>query len=175
VGNNFQEIVMIYRKRLCTLAAAAAVTVTGITGCAYDPYPPYQTTYPGTAPAAPYPNREVVRYGYVESVETVTPDPRASGPGVGAVGGAIAGGVIGHQIGSGSGNTAATIGGAVIGGVVGHQIEQRVRTQREGVAVEYHFRVRMDDGSYQTFRKETHDGIRVGDRVRVERGNIFAV
>jgi uncharacterized protein YcfJ len=37
----------------------------------------------------------------------------------GAVIGALLGGVIGHQVGSGRGNDAATVGGAVIGGVVG--------------------------------------------------------
>jgi outer membrane lipoprotein SlyB len=62
----------------------------------------------------------------------------------------------------------------VVGGVVGHQVEKHVR-ERQGVGVEYHVRVRMDDGSYQTFRKETHDNLRVGDRVRVERGNVFAM
>lgn len=41
---------------------------------------------------------------------------------VGTVGGAVAGGVIGSQFGSGAGNTAATIGGAVVGGYVGNQL-----------------------------------------------------
>ena len=157
-------------KGTCILFAVAALSA----GCAADPNYPHQATYPGQSypgyPAA----SEVPQYGYVESVETLTPEPQYSGPGVGAIGGAVAGGLIGHQVGSGSGNTAATIGGAVIGGVVGHQVEQRVRN-REVTAVEYVFRVRMDDGSYQTFRKEVHNGIRVGDRVKVERGNIFRV
>ena len=164
---------MNYRKGMSILAAAAVV---GLAGCA-TPSDPYPTTYPGGTTYPAYPNQEVSRYGYVESVESETPERTTgiggSGVGVGAIGGAIAGGVLGHQVGSGSGNTAATIGGAVIGGVVGHQVEKRVRgNQAEGV--QYVFRVRMDDGSYQTFRKETHDGIRVGDRVRIERGNLFA-
>jgi uncharacterized protein YcfJ len=45
--------------------------------------------------------------------------------GKGAAIGAVAGGVLGHQVGSGSGNTAATVGGAVLGGIAGHQIEKR--------------------------------------------------
>jgi uncharacterized protein YcfJ len=45
--------------------------------------------------------------------------------GVGTALGAIAGGVIGHQIGSGTGNTAATIAGAVGGGVVGNHLARR--------------------------------------------------
>lgn len=170
---------MSYRKGVCTFAVAAAL---GVAGCA-APYDPYQTTspsgpsYPATGqgyPAYPsYPNQEIARYGYVEAVDTVAHEQR-TGPGIGAIGGAIAGGVLGHQVGSGSGNTAATIGGAVIGGVVGHQVEQRVRGN-QAAGVEYRFRVRIDDGSYQTFSKETHDNIRVGDRVRIERGNIFAL
>ena len=160
---------MSFRKSMSILAAA---TVVGLAGCA-APNDPYQTSYPSGPSYPTYPNQDVARYGYVESVDTVTPERNYTGPGVGAIGGAIAGGVLGHQVGSGSGNTAATIGGAVLGGVVGHQVEQRVRGN-QAAGVEYVFRVRMDDGSYQTFRKETNDGIRVGDRVRVERGNLFA-
>jgi uncharacterized protein YcfJ len=45
--------------------------------------------------------------------------------GPGTVLGAIVGGVAGHQVGSGRGNTAATVGGAVIGGIVGNQIDRQ--------------------------------------------------
>lgn len=44
--------------------------------------------------------------------------------GGGAAIGAIAGGVLGHQVGSGRGNDAATIGGALLGGLIGHQVEK---------------------------------------------------
>ena len=151
-----------------TAGTVAAVAVLGLAACA-TPHDPYRTTYPESTSYPNPPVQEVARYGYVESIETVTPGQQ--GPGVGALGGAVAGGVLGNQVGSGSGRTPATIGGAVIGGVVGHQVEKRVRGAQ---GVEYHFRVRMDDGSYQTFRKETHDNIRVGDRVRIEAGNLFA-
>ena len=159
---------MRHMKRTCILVAAAGL---GLAACA-TPDDPYRTTYPGGPSYPTAPIQDVARYGYVESIDTVTAE-RRDGLGVGAVGGAIAGGAIGSQIGSGSGRAAATIGGAVVGGVVGHQVEQHVRGN-QAAGVEYVFRVRMDDGSYQTFRKETHDNIRVGDRVRVERGNLFA-
>ena len=77
---------MNYRKGMSILAAAAVV---GIAGCAVPPNDPYQTSYPGapaypTYPNAPaYPSQEIARYGYVESVETVTPDRRTTGPGIG--------------------------------------------------------------------------------------------
>lgn len=160
---------MKFTKAAGVMLAASAFT---LAGCETTPHPADQAraSYPGSYPSYP-PYQETSRYGYVEAVETIQGDPRSTGPGVGAIGGAIAGGVLGHQVGSGSGNTAATIGGAVIGGVVGHQIEQRVKGNQAGTA--YRFRVRMDDGSYQTFTKETHDNIRVGDRVRIEGNNIF--
>jgi surface antigen len=41
---------------------------------------------------------------------------------VGMVSGAVLGGVLGHQIGGGSGNAIATIGGAALGGFVGSRI-----------------------------------------------------
>lgn len=41
---------------------------------------------------------------------------------VGTVVGAVAGGVIGHQFGGGSGKTLATVGGAVAGGAIGNHI-----------------------------------------------------
>jgi surface antigen len=40
----------------------------------------------------------------------------------GTVGGAIIGGIIGNQFGSGAGRAAATVGGAVLGGLIGHEI-----------------------------------------------------
>jgi uncharacterized protein YcfJ len=50
---------------------------------------------------------------------------RDSHVGAGTAIGAVAGGVIGHQVGSGRGNTAATIGGALLGGLAGHHVENR--------------------------------------------------
>ena len=44
--------------------------------------------------------------------------------GAGTALGAVAGGVIGHQVGSGRGNDAATIGGALLGGLIGHEVEK---------------------------------------------------
>lgn len=152
-------------NRACLIATAAMIA---LAGCATD-----SARYGGTSPApvgeAGYPVQQAHRYGYVESIETVTGD-RREGLGVGAIGGAIAGGVLGNQVGHGTGRAAATVGGAVIGGVVGHQVEQRVRGTE--AVTEYSYRVRMDDGSYQTFRRPAQD-IRVGDRVRIEGGAIY--
>jgi uncharacterized protein YcfJ len=50
--------------------------------------------------------------------------------GAGAAVGAIAGGVLGHQVGSGRGNDAATIGGALLGGLIGNKVENDRREDR---------------------------------------------
>jgi uncharacterized protein YcfJ len=54
-------------------------------------------------------------------------DKRVGG---GAAIGAVAGGVLGHQVGSGHGNTAATIGGALLGGILGNKVENDRREDR---------------------------------------------
>lgn len=155
---------MSYRKTAAALIAVAALA----TGCATPQREPVAGTYPA------YPqSQDRVRYGYVEAVDVVQPETRNT-TGVGAIGGAVAGGALGNQVGSGSGRTAATIGGAVVGAMVGNEVEKRVRSDNRTGAV-YRFRVRMDDGSYQTFTQEVHYGIRAGDRVRVENGNVFAI
>ena len=53
-----------------------------------------------------------------------TPPQSSSRVGAGTAIGAIAGGVIGHQVGSGRGNDAATVGGALLGGLLGHRVEK---------------------------------------------------
>jgi outer membrane lipoprotein SlyB len=168
---------MTQRNRI--LFAAAAATL-GLAACTtpYPQDPSYpQAQYPagqtGQYPTYPaYPQAQVARYGYVEAVEVVQGEQQRSGPGIGAIGGAIAGGVLGNQVGSGTGRAAATVGGAVAGGVIGHQVEQHVKNNQTNT--QYRFRVRMDDGSYQTFTQERHDNIRVGDRVRVDNGQVYA-
>ena len=172
-------------SRTSLLAAAAALALAACT----TPYPqdpnyptaqypnqqyPNQQQYPNPQyPSAQYPQypSQAARYGYVDAVEVVAGEQQRSGPGIGAIGGAIAGGVLGNQVGSGTGRAAATVGGAVAGGVIGHQVEQHVRNRQDSTM--YRFRVRMDDGSYQTFTQERHDNIRVGDRVRVENGQVW--
>src|SRR5437016_184012 len=50
--------------------------------------------------------------------------------GAGTAIGAVAGGVIGHQVGSGRGNDVATIGGALLGGLIGNRVENDRREDR---------------------------------------------
>ncbi|HET7546475.1 MAG TPA: glycine zipper 2TM domain-containing protein [Usitatibacter sp.] len=86
--------------------------------------------------------------------------------GAGTVIGAIAGGVLGHQVGSGRGNTAATAAGAIGGGLIGNRIDrnradnaderERCRTVRDGSSSErdvvgYDVRYRYQGRDYETY------------------------
>jgi uncharacterized protein YcfJ len=62
------------------------------------------------------------RRGYEE--RRVTRQDNGAPIGPATVLGAIAGGVLGHQVGGGHGKDAATAGGAVVGGLIGNQIDR---------------------------------------------------
>ena len=97
--------------------------------------------------------------GKVESVSAVQQKGEATGLGV--VGGAVVGGLVGSRVGGGSGKSLATVLGAVGGGVAGNEIEKRSRA-----TTVYQVHVRMDDGSLRTFTQNTAPA--VGQPVTVE-------
>jgi len=152
---------------LGTLALAA-----GLAGCAqpgyggygnYNTAPPPQTGYqqPGaTSYQAPAGS---VFTGRVESIEPIQTTQGSSGI-LGTVIGGAAGGLLGHQIGGGRGQTAATIVGAVGGAVAGNQIEKRTGSNTSTV---YRVNVRLDDGRVATVTQSNLGNLRVGDRARV--------
>lgn len=105
--------------------------------------------------------------GRVEAVHAVQTAAKPSG--VGVVGGAVVGGLLGNQIGGGTGRTLATVAGAVGGGYAGNEIEKRTRT-----ATTYQVRVRMGDGSLRTFPYNNVPPWHEGDRVRVVDGYLRA-
>ncbi|MEO6016979.1 MAG: glycine zipper 2TM domain-containing protein, partial [Polaromonas sp.] len=116
------------------------------------PKPAPAPGYAGMSPApSPYPVPAAVVAapvcGVCGSVDSVTPVERSSKPagvGIGTVAGGVLGAVLGNQVGSGNGRTAATILGAVGGGFAGNAIEGRMR--KETV---YEVGVRMEDGSHR--------------------------
>jgi outer membrane lipoprotein SlyB len=101
--------------------------------------------------------------GNVESVRVIT--HRAQGSGLGAAGGAVLGGLLGHQVGGGSGQKIATVAGAVGGAVVGNQVEGNMKATKS-----YEIRVRLDNGSTRTFHQNSAPRWAAGDRVRVVKG-----
>jgi len=106
--------------------------------------------------------------GNVESVRTIT--QRAEGSGLGAAGGAVIGGLLGNQVGGGTGRTLATAAGAIGGAVVGNQVEGNMKA-----TTSYEIRVRLDDGTLRTFRQTSQPQWRSGDRVRIVKGKLRSV
>jgi outer membrane lipoprotein SlyB len=99
-------------------------------------------------------------------VEQVRQEKRkGEGGAVGIVGGAVVGGLLGNQIGGGSGRTLATVGGAVAGGYVGNEVQKNANSKMVWITD-----VRMKDGSLRTFEQEAKPAWRAGSVVRV-RGN----
>ena len=105
--------------------------------------------------------------GVIENVEAI--QQKGEGSGLGAVGGAILGGVLGHQVGEGSGKQLARIGGAVLGGLAGNEAERRYRTVSH-----YQITVRLDDGTRRVIEQQSAPAWRVGDTVRIRNGEIQA-
>jgi outer membrane lipoprotein SlyB len=87
--------------------------------------------------------------------------------GVGTLGGAAAGGIAGSFIGGDwRSNALAGIGGAIVGGLAGNAIE---RGATGGTAIE--FIVREDRGGDIAVVQTNEEGLQVGDRVVVTRGD----
>jgi outer membrane lipoprotein SlyB len=122
-----------------------------------------------TGYAAPPSSGSYAQYGVVQSIELVQqPVASSSGLGAGAIAGAVVGGILGHQVGGGSGNTAATVLGAAGGAYAGNTIEKN--NQAAQMVNVYKITLRMNDGSYQTYTQSSNADIRVGDRVQVDNG-----
>lgn len=109
------------------------------------------------------------RLGEVRHIEEIRTRPKGSG--TGAVIGGVLGGLVGNQFGHGGGKAATTVLGAAGGAVAGNNIE---RNRNEGISG-YRVTVRLDNGQSRTFEESRLDGLRVGDRVRIDNGNLHRV
>lgn len=116
----------------------------------------------------PYDSRasSAIQYGTVSGIEVVPGSAHTTGGG--AVLGAVIGAVVGNQIGSGTGRAAATGVGAVGGALIGNTLEKRKQNENDF----YRIRVRYDRGGEGEFNYQDIGDLRVGDRVRVEGGQL---
>ena len=121
------------------------------------------------APPVPAPVARPV-CGNCGVIEAITENTVAgAGTGIGGIGGALGGAVIGKQFGKGRGSDALAILGAIGGAVAGHQVEKSVRSTKV-----YEVRVKMEDGSTRSMTQSNPPAWRNGDRVRVD-GNSISV
>ena len=103
--------------------------------------------------------------GVIESVREI--ETKGEGTGLGAVGGAVVGGLLGHQVGGGRGQDVATVVGVVGGAVAGNEVEKRVKSGKS-----YEITVRFEDGSNRVIHEASAPTWRTGDRVKVINGVI---
>ena len=143
--------------------AAPAKLATGATA------PPTGRSQPAPLPAAQHgaARHSCADCGVIESTRAVK--SKGEGTGVGAVGGAVVGGLIGHQVGAGRGNTVATAIGAVGGALAGNEVEKRVKS-----TTGYEVTIRLDDGSSRVVSEGSSSAWHAGDRVKIVSGEIQA-
>jgi len=103
--------------------------------------------------------------GTIAAINVV--EVQGSDSGAGAVGGALAGGVLGHQAGKGKGKTAMTVLGALGGAFAGNMAEKAVRSSHQ-----YNVVVQMDAGGTQTVKFTSQPPYGVGQHVRVDGGQL---
>lgn len=98
------------------------------------------------------------RVGTVESIRSQT--VQNNNAALGTIGGALVGGILGNQVGQGSGRTAATVVGAAGGAYAGNRMTS-------GSSLVWIIGVRYDDGSLATIQQTSSPAVRIGDRVIV--------
>ena len=101
--------------------------------------------------------------GTVQDVHSVK--QKGEGGAVGMIGGAVVGGLLGHQVGGGKGKTLATVGGAAAGAFAGNEVQKQVSSKTVWVTT-----VKMKDGTTQTFEQEAQPTWTAGQQVRVKDG-----
>lgn len=123
---------------------------------------------PDYAPPPPPPAPAICRdCGTVESIAEVAVEGKGSP--VGAIAGGLVGGIIGNQFGSGGSRTATRLLGAAGGAYIGNQVEKS-----NNKSVRYDMVVRFEDGTTRRFSSTTIPSWRIGDRVKLQDGQLFA-
>ncbi|MDB5989155.1 MAG: hypothetical protein JWQ10_558 [Herbaspirillum sp.] len=170
---------------LVSLIGVAAITglLPGSRSANSPPAPPPPITSASTAPLSgaekaaaerdaenlnnppPPPLAEICEScGRVENIREVKHAAKTSGVGIAA--GAVVGGLLGNQIGSGNGRLLGTVAGAAGGGYAGNEIEKRTH-----MTTTYEVIVRMENGRVREF-PEASNAWRIGDPVRVVNGRL---
>jgi len=118
-----------------------------------------------TAPAPVAAVSTCAECGVIESVREIA--EKGKGSGIGAVGGAVVGGLLGNQVGGGRGQDVMTVVGAVGGAVAGNEVEKRVKTTKR-----YEVTVRLNDGSSRVISEANLPSWHIGDKVKIVNGAI---
>lgn len=152
------------------LSAAAVLSACVVAPPAYQhssyPYQPAPHAYP--AQVAPYGSLE---YGQVANIDVMRSErPGYGTSGGGAVAGGLIGGAVGNQVGHGTGRAAATALGLIGGALLGNAIESQQNGPRAYES--YRVSIQTDRGEWRVFDVPHPGDLRVGDRVRIDNGQI---
>lgn len=162
------------RQRFLAITSGA-VLAASLAACGSAPPAPVSSGYPASGyPASNYPAANAqgnyTEYGRVANIELLRSEARQGSGVAGTVIGGVVGGVVGNQIGGGSGRDADTVLGAVGGAIAGNQIDKNRNSQ---VVETYRVSIQLDGGAYRAYDLSSPGDLRVGDRVRVQNGQIF--
>jgi outer membrane lipoprotein SlyB len=161
--------------RLASIATGT-VLVAMLGACANPTLPPpgpvagYPSAYPPAAPVG-------LEFGRVTNIQLMAGETAARGgvnvPGavIGGVAGAVIGNQVGRRVGSSGNRDTATVLGGVAGAAVGSQVGQP--TPSGGTQPVYRVTVQTDQGALRVYDVPAPGDLRVGDRVRVDRGVIY--
>jgi len=103
--------------------------------------------------------------GKVTAVRVAEKEGKA-GP-VGLIAGGVAGALLGHQVGKGTGKDVATVAGAAGGAYAGHKIEGKMKSTKTWAVS-----VRFDNGDERTFNFDHDPGLAAGDPVKAAGSSI---
>ncbi|WP_447528160.1 glycine zipper 2TM domain-containing protein [Vreelandella sp. TE19] len=142
-------------KRFLPVAAISLLTLAGCANTAPYSGDVYRGNQAQTGQSVSYGTIVAVRPVQIQS------DSRAGGL-LGTGGGAVVGGLLGSQVGGGSGRQLATVAGALGGSVAGSSIEDRANRSR-GLEME----IRRDDGTDVVVVQGADHPFQAGQRVRL--------
>ncbi|GAA3529202.1 glycine zipper 2TM domain-containing protein [Zobellella aerophila] len=144
--------------KLKSISIVLALGVLPLAGCSTT------DVYSGDVYRSSEANRaQNVTFGTIVSVRPVTIQAGDKDPNVlGSVGGGVVGGMLGHQVGGGSGRSLATAGGAILGVMAGSKIEDKAS---QVSAVE--LGVRTDAGENLVIVQKADRSWQAGQRVRL--------
>ena len=158
--------------RLVSVAASVLALAT-LTACV-APAPVYQTSRYPYQPVQPAAQSPYVEYGHVANIEVLrsqTAGTGTTGGGAGARG--VLGGVVRNQFGHGRGRAGATRTGTAstrIPTLLGNSNEANRNAPRDYES--YRVSIQTDNGGYRSFDVPSPGDLRVGDRVRIDGGQI---
>lgn len=119
--------------------------------------------------AGTFPNQNITEFGRVATIDSVAAGQRPSTNVGGAAVGAVAGGILGNQVGGGRGRTLATIAGVAGGAVAGNAIANSNTSALEVGGV-FRITIQLDQGGQRVIDVSDLGDLRQGDRVEVTNG-----